>query len=179
MAQAQAEVMFFDGGYAEMCAAAAKSVDQPGAMQVTGSRLGVPPLDICNMAIKSDGATAVLVGSSYNNRGVLYFAQGDLEAALRDFDEAVQLHDTLAQAHVNRGYTLVSLQRFADSIPAFTRGIELGTEEMDKAYYNRGVAHEETGNVREAYYDYLKASELNPEWQQPKNELSRFSVTRR
>lgn len=179
LAQAQAEVTFFDGGYAEMCSAAAHSVDQPGPFQITGSRLGVPPLDICNSAIQANEAGTSIQAGNYNNRGVLYFAQGMLEEALKDFDEAVRLDADLAQAHINRGYTLVAQQRWADSIAALTRGIELNGAELDKAYFNRGVAHEETGNTRQAYYDYLKASELNPLWEDPKKELSRFTVTRR
>jgi hypothetical protein len=34
----------------------------------------------------------------------------------------------------------------------------MDTKEAEKAYYNRAIAHEELGNVREAYLDYLKAS---------------------
>jgi tetratricopeptide (TPR) repeat protein len=177
--QAQTEVTFFDGGYAEMCSAAAKSVGQPGAFQVTGSRLGVPPLDICNLAIKDNEIGPSIQAGNYNNRGVLYFAQGLLEEALKDFDEAIRLEEGLALAHVNRGYTLVALERWSDSIAAFDRGIALGVEDLDKAHFNRGISHEETGNTRQAYYDYKRASELNPEWEQPKAELARFTVTRK
>jgi tetratricopeptide (TPR) repeat protein len=107
---------------------------------------------------------------------VMLFAQGLIADSLADFEEAIRVDDSLAQAHVNRGYTLMALMRWADSIAAFDRGISLGSEEQAKAHFNRGIAHEELDHVREAYQDYLKASELDPLWEEPKQELTRFSV---
>ncbi len=171
------EVQFFDGGYSEMCAIAAKNPTAPPKVELTGSRLDVPPLELCTQAIRTAENRDNRAGS-YNNRGVLLFAQGLLAESLSDFDAALLVDDTLSQAHVNRGYTLMALKRWADSIAAFDRGIALGTSELAKVHYNRGIAYEELGNVREAYQDYLKASELDPLWEEPKQELTRFSVKR-
>ena len=169
------DVTFFEGGYPEMCAAAAKDKSMLAKIELTGSRLDVEPIEICTLAIRYAENTLNRAGS-YNNRGVLLFSQGLVAEALKDFDEAVRVDETLAQAHVNRGYTLMALQRWEDSIAAFDRGITLGTTELAKAHYNRGIAHEELGHVREAYQDYLKASEIDPLWEQPKQELTRFTV---
>lgn len=172
--RAHADVKFFDGGYAELCSSAAHNLETQGRTEVTGSRLAVPPLELCTLATKN-GEVASIAGS-YNNRGVVYFHQGSLPAALSDFEEAIRREETLAIAHINRGYTLIALERWADSITAFDRGLALGTSESAKAHFNRGIAHEETGQVRAAYYDYKKAAELAPEWDAPKRELERFSV---
>ena len=59
------------------------------------------------------------------------------------------------------------------------KGIELEPLEPEKAYYNRAIAHEQLGNVRGAYFDYLKASELAPEWEQPRMQLTRFTVRKK
>lgn len=170
--------MFLDGGYAELCSAAAKKLEDPGRLDITGSRLGLSPLEACDLAVSTPDSTPELRAGSYNNRGVVKFSLGDLDGALADFDAAIVVREDLGQAHVNRGYIFVARQRWQDCIAAFDRGIALGAMELEKAYFNRGIAHEELGHVREAYYDYLKASELKPEWEDPKRELSRFSVKR-
>lgn len=169
------DVLFIDGGYAELCSTAAFDAGAPGKVEITGSRLEVTPTELCTLAIRYEKSRAQLAGS-YNNRGVLLFSDGALDAALSDFDAALRLDATLAQAHVNRGYTLVAMQRWQDSIAAFDRGIELGTTQLARAHFNRGIAHDELGHVREAYQDYLKAAELDPLWEEPQRELTRFSV---
>jgi tetratricopeptide (TPR) repeat protein len=169
-------VLFLDGGYSEMCAAVAKDVEHPESITITGSRLDVPPLRICDLAIAEDTSAKRIASGNYNNRGVIHFANGDYEAALRDFAEAVRLQPTLGIAYANIGYTYAAQQRWPDALEPLNRGIELGVEEPHKAYYNRGIANEEAGRVAEAYRDYLKAAELAPEWDAPKRELSRFTV---
>src|SRR5688572_29298479 len=171
------EVQLFDGGYAEICASAAHHIGDVQEVEVTGTRLDKSPVEICTLAIRSADSSTNRAGS-YNNRGVLLFAQGATQEALSDFDQAILVNDNLAQAHVNRGYVLVGMQRWADSIAAFDRGIELGSTELPKAHFNRAIAHEELGHVREAYQDYLKASELDPLYEDPRRELTRFTVRR-
>ncbi len=171
-----ADVMFIDGGYAELCSSAATKVDDVNWIELTGSRLAISSVEICTHAIEESGGYLEDLASSYNNRGVLLFAEEKFTEALADFDRAVEVQAELAAAHVNRGYTLVALQRWADSIPAFDTGIALGAPEPARAHYNRGVAHEELGHVREAYQDYRTASELDPVWEEPRRELTRFTV---
>ena len=170
------ELFFIDGGYSELCSTAAFNQDELRRVEITGSRLGMDPIEICTRAIESQDGVPVDRAVSYNNRGVLYFTIGMTARALQDFEMAIQLQPKLAQAHVNRGYTLVVLELWAESIAAFNTGIELGTVEADKAFFNRGLAHEETGDLRQAYFDYQQAAELNPTWNDPKVELARFTI---
>ena len=72
--------------------------------------------------------------------------------------------------------SMVALKRWAEGVASLTKGIELMPLEPEKAYYNRAIALEELGKVREAYFDYLKAAELAPLWEQPKMQLTRFTV---
>lgn len=170
------EVTFLDGGYAEMCSSVARDVEGARPIELTGSRMSITPMEICTLAINDRGTSPWDRAGSYNNRGVLLFAEGKMDAALADFDAAVAELDTLAAAHVNRGYTLVAQQRWEESIAAFDRGIALGAPDPARAHFNRGLVHEELGHVREAYYDYKLATELNPEWEEPRRELARFTV---
>ena len=171
-------ILFIDGGYAEMCSSLATSIQDAERVALTGSRLGVSSMQICTMAIEDGETTLEQQAASYNNRGVLWFSEGNYDAALKDFDAAIAINDHLAQSYINRGYTLNAMKRWQDSVAAFDQAVALGEiPEADKVYFNRDIAHEETGNVRGAYFDYKKASELNPLWEAPKNELNRFTVT--
>lgn len=177
-ARAAPDVKFIDGGYAQLCSSAAQNLDTLTSFTITGSRLPLSAVEVCTLAIKAGDSDATNLAGSYNNRGVLLFAQGDFSGSLRDFDKARRLTDTLPEVDVNRGYALVALERWAEAVEAFDRGIAQGAPELAEAYHSRGIAHEELGNVRQAYYDYLEAAELDPEWEKPREELSRFEVKR-
>jgi tetratricopeptide (TPR) repeat protein len=170
------EVTFIDGGYAEMCSSVAHNAEDADFVELTGSRLRIPAVDICTLAIEDEATAPADKAGAYNNRGVLRFEEGNFDQALADFDAALAIVETLAAAHINRGYTLVAMERWANSIEAFDRGIELGAPEPARAHFNRGIAHEELGHVRDAYNDYKRASELDPLWEEPKRELARFTV---
>ena len=44
------------------------------------------------------------------------------------------------------------------------------------AEFSDPLSHDVLGNVREAYADYRRASELDPDWADPQTELQRFRV---
>lgn len=194
-AQPASPITFLEGGYAELCSSTAHDIGDPAGIMIVGSRVPLSPLELCTMAIRESNSKGVSPAASYTNRGVLHFANGTLDAALADFDEAVRLDDTMVQAHINRAYIFNLRQQWAESIAAADHSITLGIDdprqglapkqekllppgavpEIARVYYVRGIAHEELGHTREAYLDYLKASELAPEWPEPKQELTRFA----
>jgi tetratricopeptide (TPR) repeat protein len=176
---AKAAVIVLGGGFAQMCYEAARDVNDPSMMQITGSRIDIPPLDICTIAIGAGDLTSRDLAGTHNNRGVLLFAEGRFEDAMKDFDQAIRHSRDLAEPHVNRGASLVAMKRWADAVPSLNRGIELEALELEKAYYNRAIAHEELGDVRRAYFDYVKAAELAPTWEEPKLQLTRFTVRKK
>lgn len=178
LAVAQPGIIFLDGGYPEICEAVAKAVDEPTRQAITGSRLDVDPIQICTLAIEGPDSTSEQRAGSYNNRSVLKFAGSDYSGALADLDAAMVLQPAMAQTHANRGYVLAALKRTQEAVAAFDQAIALGTEEQARVYFNRGLAHEELAHVREAYFDYKKAAELAPDWAEPQQELTRFSVRR-
>lgn len=168
-------VITLNGGYSERCEQVARGIGKSITIELTGTRLNISPLELCTLAIRED-ASGPSRAANHNNRGVLLFAEGRLEEALQDFQQAIQLRETLANAHANRGYTLVALGQWAEAVTALNRGIELGAEEAAKAHFSRAIAHEELGQLREAYQDYTSAAELDPQWDAPIQELSRFQV---
>lgn len=201
-AQPAAPLTIINGGYAEHCSMAARNPTGASGVLITGSRVPLSPIQLCTLAIQ-EGGDAVTRAANYNNRGVIHYAAGNIDDALADFTEAVQLNDTLMFAHINRGNIFNLREQWAQAISAFDRAIELGIQhrpgrvgettessesrqasearairELAGAHFNRGIAHENLEQLREAYLDYLRASELAPEWDEPRQQLERFEVVR-
>ena len=179
---ARAVVIVLGDGFAQNCYEAAYAVSKdlmyiPPVL--TGSQIDLTPVQLCNAALEQSTLVGHNLAGTHVNRGVLLFLQGDHAAALKDFEAAIRIDADIGEAHANRGASLVAMKRWADSIPSITKGIELQAAEIEKSYYNRAIANEELGNVRGAYFDYMKAAELKPDWEAPKVQLSRFMVRKK
>lgn len=159
----------FGNGEAQVCADAARNMEKGIAQKDQA-------LAACNMAIGAENLPIRDLAGTYINRGVLYLARGAYHEAKQDFDSAAALQPALGEAYTNRGAALVGMQHYAAAITDLNRGLELKTDEPEKAYFNRGLAEEGLDNIQEAYRDYSRAAELKPQWDLPRNELSRFTV---
>ncbi len=175
---ASAAVVVLGGGLAQQCYEAARDLVSASrqTVELTGSRVGTDAVDICALALQSEALGNRGRAGTYNNMGVLLFVQGSYQEALNSFDRAIEIDSDIAEIYVNRGASLVALKRWAEGVEALDAGLMLNPLEAEKAYYNRAIAHEELGNIKGAYFDYLKASELSPEWEQPRMQLTRFTV---
>ncbi len=131
----------------------------------------------CSTALDKDPLEDRDRAGTYINRGTLHLRRKAWVLALADFDAAIALQPNIGEGHVNRAAALIGLARPAEAVAASDRGLALNPSEPEKAYYNRATARELTGDVEGAYRDYLKASELAPDWDPPKIELKRFTVT--
>ncbi len=179
---ARAVVIVLGNGLAQNCYEAAFAVSKGlvyFAPVITGTLIDLKPVALCTAALEEGDLSGRDLAGTYVNRGVLQFIEGAYEAALKDFDAASRIDDSIGEAHANRGATLVALKRWKESIPAIDKGIELGAAELEKSYYNRAIANEEIGNARGAYYDYMKALELKPGWELPTQQLTRFTVRKK
>ena len=61
----------------------------------------------------------------------------------------------------------------------FTVALERNTNRPAIAHFGRAIANETLGNLAAAYRDYRMASELDPDWADPRTELPRFRVVPR
>lgn len=113
------------------------------------------------------------------NRGVTYLRRQNNQAALADFDAVLAIDDSHAEATLNRGAALLQLGQSGPAIAAITQALSLGVAEPHKAYFNRGVARENLGDLRGAYEDYNTALEIQPDWGPANAELARFVRGRR
>jgi tetratricopeptide (TPR) repeat protein len=165
---AQGAVTVIGGGLAQACSRAAISGESDPKFQ-----------ELCTMALETEVLNARDRAGTYVNRGVLKLRSADYPNATRDFDLALRIKPEMGEAYVNRGAASIGLKRYAESLPDINKGLELGVEEPAKAYYNRALAYEGLEDAKSAYFDYQKAAEINPEWGAPREQLTRFTVSRR
>ena len=50
------------------------------------------------------------------------------------------------------------------AMPLLERALELKTSKPALAYYMRAIAYEDSGNVKAAYDDLIRARDLDPSW---------------
>lgn len=163
--QSSAAVVVVGGGAAETCSDAAR----------TSSSISLD-LQACTIALQEEQLDNRARSATYVNRGVIYMRRGDREAALADFERAIAIGPHTAEALVNRGAIRIVEQRYEEALADTERALGMELSQPERAYFNRGIAYEEMGRLREAYADYRRASELRPGWNEPRVELARFSV---
>jgi len=158
---------------ARLCATHARMV-------ANGQMSPADAVETCTTALTSGNLAPYDLAATHNNRGVVLLDMaGGLPPASADFDEAERIFPTLGETYNNQGSTLLRQERFGEALTKFNHALELGVKEPWRVHFNRAIAREQTGDVRGAYTDYMAAQELNPTWDAPKVELSRFQVQRR
>jgi tetratricopeptide (TPR) repeat protein len=135
-------------------------------------------LNTCTYALETEVLIKRDRAATLVNRGVIQLRRKKYEAANRDFDTAIRLAPAMGEAFVNRGAALIAQRRWQEGKDDIDKGLALGPDEPEKAYFNRALAWEALDDMEAAWRDYLKAAELKPEWEAPRKELARFTVTR-
>jgi tetratricopeptide (TPR) repeat protein len=96
----------------------------------------------------------------YLSRGLQYGRTGNTADAIKDFDRALQLRPTYADAFNNRGIANAMIGNYDASFADFAKAIQTKPDYAD-AYFNRGIAHRNKGNTKEACADFSKAASMN------------------
>ena len=168
VAPAQAQTIVTLGkGYAHDCFLYAKA--------------GVDPYDgveVCNQSIDHEALTIKDRAATYDNRGVMLDMLGRLEKASADFQQSMALDPKLGDPYVNLGSVLIKQKRYDEALESINKGLALGMSFPHIGYYDRAVAYQLLGRYKEAYYDYKKTLELEPNFTQASERLKDFTVTR-
>lgn len=165
---AQASVTVFGDSFASSCSKVAKA-----------GRMDNGAFEICTLALGEGALSRHDVAATYVNRATMYLHRQDWAAAVTDLNAAIAADPSVGEARVNRGAAYVALGRPREAVAEIDAGLQLGSEEPEKAFYNRAIAHELMDDVKSAYFDYLKAAELAPKWTEPQQALTRFKVSTR
>jgi tetratricopeptide (TPR) repeat protein len=129
----------------------------------------------CDQALDAPLSSSDLV-ATHVNRGIIHASRRDYGEALADYERAIALDPDEAEAFLNKGLLLLHLpNREREAVHVMSLAIAKKTKMPALAYFARGVANEQLGQVTSAYNDYQQAAALNPRWELPKRELRRFS----
>jgi tetratricopeptide (TPR) repeat protein len=163
-----ASSMVIGSGLARMCYDAAEA-----------ERANAATLDICNRAISEEVLSFEDQVATYVNRGIIRARMNDWPGALLDYDRAIRLDPDEPEAYLNKGALVLKQHDWRAARALFDRAIEKRTRRPEFAYYGRAITSELAGDFAGALADYRKASELAPDWDVPRKELTRFSVRKR
>jgi lipoprotein NlpI len=111
-----------------------------------------------------EGCTAVIQSErrawAFTNRGTAYFDKGNIDRAIADFNQAVQIEPKYALAYNNRGVAYRSRGDFDKAIADFTEAITLDPAVL--AYTNRGWTYYHKSDNDHAIGDFNQAIALDP-----------------
>ena len=112
----------------------------------------------------------------YARRAEEYAGKGDFRLALADFTKAVEMKSNEPLILLGRADTYFKLKEFDHSIADYDSLLKLNPKSF-VAYYNRGRALEESGELLKSAEDYRKALEIEPENNDAKASLVRVLST--
>lgn len=165
---AQGAVTVLGNGLARVCY---DSAEFGGGNAADGIAACSEALEQMALPVRDRAATLV-------NRGILYSRLGEPQQAIADYDKGISMEPNLGEAYVDRGAALIVLTHYDEAVQDLDKGIAMGSNRLQIAYYDRGLADEALGNVRAAYEDYKKATEIEPDFTLASSQLARFKVVR-
>ena len=167
-ATASAQVVVQSGGAASDCYLSVKS-GNPG-------RIGA--IRVCETAL-SEMLPNKDLAATHVNLGVLLMRKGDYAESQASYAKAIELRPNLAEAHINYAASLIYTANYSEAVTAINKAIDIGTEKMPEALYNRAVAYDRLENYKGAYKDLKQALVLRPDWEPALALLSGYQVQTR
>jgi tetratricopeptide (TPR) repeat protein len=162
-----------------LLALAALTFAAPAAAQLSISTFGATDAQGCYEDARSETATstdrcdAALRGppmtkrdrlATLVNRGIIYNRAGRIDAALADFNAALEGDAALGEAWLNRGNAQFLLGKYQLAIADYEKSLETDVSKPWIAWYNIGLAREALKDARGARTAYERALAINPEF---------------
>jgi lipoprotein NlpI len=133
---------------------------------------------ICNVALQQEVLSKKDRAGTYDNRGIVLDMLGRTDEAASDFHAAIALEPGLGDAYVNLGSMLIKQGQHQAALDQINTGLDLGMSYPQIGYYDRAVAEQMLGRYKDAYYDYKKTLELEPNFAMASERLKDFTVVR-
>jgi tetratricopeptide (TPR) repeat protein len=119
-------------------------------------------IELCSRALRSEQLSDYDRAVGHLDRGAAYDNKGQLDRAIRDYDEAIRLQPDLAYAYNNRGVVHRNRSEFDRAIEDFDRAIAHYPDYFN-AHVNRGLAYEGKDDYDQAIKNYDHAIRLRPD----------------
>ncbi|HEY9852669.1 MAG TPA: tetratricopeptide repeat protein [Leptolyngbyaceae cyanobacterium] len=119
----------------------------------------VQKLNECLVAVGE--SLSLSVKDACYNRGMNRCQQGAYEAAIRDFDQAIEINFNWAEAFYNRGLAFSKLGEYQKAIEDYSQALTINSNWAD-VYNNRGNDYYKLGDYEKAIADYDEAFKINP-----------------
>ncbi len=119
-------------------------------------------LEKCTLALTRSALSPRDRAATLTNRGIIHMALNHFDAAIEDFNGALELKPEFGEIHVNIGNIYFINDDYHGAVEEYTFAIEKETTKAHVAYINRGMAYEKIGDVKNAENDYRVALELLP-----------------
>ncbi len=103
-------------------------------------------------------------------RGYFSSLEGNLDAAIRDYTEAIRIDPAFARAFNNRGIAFKTKDALDEAIRDFNEATRIDPTYAD-AFYNRGNTYQAKADWDTAIRDYTEAIRINPNHKLAKNNL--------
>ncbi|HXF43680.1 MAG TPA: TonB family protein [Pyrinomonadaceae bacterium] len=109
----------------------------------------------------------------YQKRADTSLSKGEAEAALADYNKALELKNDVPDLYLARGRAYFSMKSYDLSVKDFDKAIELAPKTA-VAFLSRGRSYEQLGQKDKALADYKKAVELDSANEVAKAEAKRL-----
>lgn len=97
--------------------------------------------------------------AAWTNRAVLFFEQGNVEAAIADLTHALALEPN-ATVLYNRGLAYQAREQWEQAIHDYNQALALDKTDMQDILYQRGLCHFQLGNTAQAHLDFKEHLEM-------------------
>jgi lipoprotein NlpI len=128
----------------------------------------------CTAIIETHADTPADLATAFNNRGNAFDAKGELDRAIEDYNQAIQLRPDYAAAFNNRGNAHTGKHEYDRAILDFSEAIRIkpgyaiGNNDPTpfnyaSAFDNRGIAYIYAGEYNFAILDFNEAIRIKPD----------------
>ncbi|MBL7070886.1 MAG: tetratricopeptide repeat protein [Candidatus Omnitrophica bacterium] len=101
--------------------------------------------------------------TAHYNLGLAYARSGELDKAVAEYKNAIEIKPDHVYAHYNLGFVYNRKDRVDEAIEKYKEAIKLDPD-FDQAYNDLGIAYRRKGLLDEATAVYKKALEINPDF---------------
>jgi tetratricopeptide (TPR) repeat protein len=133
-------------------------------------------IESCERSLAEEPLTDQDRAATLVNRGILYMLQAQFDVAERSYDAAARLDPASPDPWLNKAFIRLRQGRGEAALPLLEKALTLRPRREALAYYARGIAREQTGDLRLAYADLRQAAALEPSWALPAQELARYEL---